>query len=271
MEDMHAKSLQSCLIFVDHMDCRLPGSCPWGFSRQEYWSGLRCPPPGDLPNPGVEPVFLMSPALADGFFTTSASGRRHHVKLLCKLSCCFLSISVPSSLWADDRLQTGTGPWSAHEYVALGNALMSISLCLKSQHSVPSLFIPLTALLPLGPPTTLVTLHLGAHVPSSVILYPLPSPVSGLSSEVNLLFCQFPVSLTEVRQGCPPLTCPIGDHPPSPSCRNSWASEAQLCTYLTLSFFLSQPSPAFLTAPLSPNSHLMFWQIHYSHYFLNNV
>ena len=29
--------------------------CPWGFSRQEYWSGLPCPPPGALPNPGIEP------------------------------------------------------------------------------------------------------------------------------------------------------------------------------------------------------------------------
>ena len=34
--------------------------CPWGFSRQEYWSGLPCPPPGDLPNPEIEP---RSPAL----------------------------------------------------------------------------------------------------------------------------------------------------------------------------------------------------------------
>ena len=34
--------------------------CPQGFSRQEYWSGLPCPPPGDLPNPGIEP---RSPAL----------------------------------------------------------------------------------------------------------------------------------------------------------------------------------------------------------------
>ena len=31
--------------------------CPWGFSRQEYWSGLPCPPPGDRPNPGIEPRF----------------------------------------------------------------------------------------------------------------------------------------------------------------------------------------------------------------------
>ena len=44
-----------------------------GFSRQEYWSGLPCPPPGDLPNPGIEPVSLTSPALAGRFFTTSAT------------------------------------------------------------------------------------------------------------------------------------------------------------------------------------------------------
>ena len=44
-----------------------------GFSRQEYWGGLLCPPPGDLPDPWVEPVSLTSPALAGGFFTTSAT------------------------------------------------------------------------------------------------------------------------------------------------------------------------------------------------------
>ena len=44
--------------------------CPWGFSRQEYWSGLPFPSPGDLPNPGIEPVFLVSPALAGRFLTT---------------------------------------------------------------------------------------------------------------------------------------------------------------------------------------------------------
>ena len=43
-----------------------------GFSRQEYWSGLSCPPPGDHPNSRTEPAFLMSSALAGGFFTTSA-------------------------------------------------------------------------------------------------------------------------------------------------------------------------------------------------------
>ena len=44
-----------------------------GFSRQEYQSGLSCPPLGDLPDPGIEPAFLTSPALANGLFTTSTT------------------------------------------------------------------------------------------------------------------------------------------------------------------------------------------------------
>ena len=48
-----------------------------GFSRQEYWSGLPLPSPGDLPNPGTEPTSLMSPALAGGFFTTSSTWEAH--------------------------------------------------------------------------------------------------------------------------------------------------------------------------------------------------
>ena len=44
-----------------------------GFSRQEYWSGLPFPPPGDLPNPGIKPMTPVSPALAGRFFTTSAA------------------------------------------------------------------------------------------------------------------------------------------------------------------------------------------------------
>ena len=43
------------------------------FSGQEYWSGLPCLPPGNLPDPGIEPVSLTSSALAGGFFTISAT------------------------------------------------------------------------------------------------------------------------------------------------------------------------------------------------------
>ena len=68
-----------------------------GFSRQEYWSGLPCPPPGDLPGRGIEPVTLMSPALADGFFTASAPGKAHFEAMLYK----YKPRIVLSSLWID--------------------------------------------------------------------------------------------------------------------------------------------------------------------------
>ena len=52
-------------------------SLSMGFSRQECWSGSPCLPPGDLPDPGMKPVYLMSPALAGMFFTISATGEAH--------------------------------------------------------------------------------------------------------------------------------------------------------------------------------------------------
>ena len=55
--------------------CQAPLSM--GFSRQEYWSGLVCPSPGDLLEPGMKPESLMSPALAGGFFTTCVTLDAH--------------------------------------------------------------------------------------------------------------------------------------------------------------------------------------------------
>ena len=54
----------------DPIDCSLLGSCVHGIFRQEYWSGLLLPPPGDLSDPGIKSVSFASPALSDGFFTT---------------------------------------------------------------------------------------------------------------------------------------------------------------------------------------------------------
>ena len=58
-------------LFVTLWTISRQASQSMGFSRQEYWNGLPCTPPGDLPDPGIEPVFLTS-TLADGFFTTSS-------------------------------------------------------------------------------------------------------------------------------------------------------------------------------------------------------
>ena len=70
---MHVKSVQMCLTLWPpwNVNCQAPLSV--GFSRQEYCSGLPCPPPGDLPNLRTEPLFLRSPALAGRFFN------RHHL------------------------------------------------------------------------------------------------------------------------------------------------------------------------------------------------
>ena len=50
-------------------------SLSMGFSRHEYWSGLPFPPPGDLPNPEIEPMSLLSPALGGSLFTTELPGK----------------------------------------------------------------------------------------------------------------------------------------------------------------------------------------------------
>ena len=67
------KLLQLCLLFVTPWTIGHQAPLSMGFSRQEYWSGLPCPSPGDLPDPGIEPTSLVSPALAGGFFITSAT------------------------------------------------------------------------------------------------------------------------------------------------------------------------------------------------------
>ena len=62
-----------------------------GYSRQEYWSGLLCPPPGDPPKLGMEPVPLRSPALAGRFFITSTTWEINEaeVDVLLEFSCFF--------------------------------------------------------------------------------------------------------------------------------------------------------------------------------------
>ena len=73
---MHAKSLQLCPTLGScglHTAHQAPLSME--FSRQEYWGGLPFPPPGDLPDTGVESESLASPALAGGFLTNEPPGK----------------------------------------------------------------------------------------------------------------------------------------------------------------------------------------------------
>ena len=66
--------IQSCLTLCDPMNCDPMLLCPWGFSRQEYWSGLPFLSPGDFSNPGIEPRF---PSLQADSLPSEASSRSH--------------------------------------------------------------------------------------------------------------------------------------------------------------------------------------------------
>ena len=68
-----AKSLQSCLTLCSSMDCSLPGCSVCVILQARIWSGFICTPAADLPHPGMELLYLMSPVLAGGFFTTSTT------------------------------------------------------------------------------------------------------------------------------------------------------------------------------------------------------
>ena len=68
-----AKSLQSCSTLVTVWTVAHQAPPSMGFSRQEYWSWLPCPPLGDLPDPGIKSMPLSFPALAGGFLATSAT------------------------------------------------------------------------------------------------------------------------------------------------------------------------------------------------------
>ena len=68
-------SAQSCLTLVTLWTVARQAPLSVGFPRQKYRSRLPFPSPGDLPDPGIKPTSLVSPALAGGFFTTVPSGK----------------------------------------------------------------------------------------------------------------------------------------------------------------------------------------------------
>ena len=87
------------------------GPLSMGFLRQEYWSRLPCPPPGDLHNPGIEPASPVAPALAGRFFTTSATCTVNF-----KMETAQFLGSCPRNWW---RLPSRQGPeWQGEAHCA---------------------------------------------------------------------------------------------------------------------------------------------------------
>ena len=72
---VHAQSLSCVQLFATPSTIAHQAPLSMGFARQEYWSWLPFPPPGNLPNPGIKPASPVSPASAGRFFTTAPPGK----------------------------------------------------------------------------------------------------------------------------------------------------------------------------------------------------
>ena len=101
---LHAQLFSHVWFFVTPWTVAWQAPLFMGFSRQEYWSGLPCPPPWDLHDPGIEPASLASPVLAGGFFTNCAtySMLTRDSALLSLPSCPFCGSSVVFNTYSDN-------------------------------------------------------------------------------------------------------------------------------------------------------------------------
>ena len=106
---------------------------PMGFSRQEYWSGLPCPPPGDLPDPGIEPKSPMAPELQADSLVLS-----HHRSLcVCVCVCILLQIILPYKsllllLFSLSVMSDSAIPWTAAHQDSLSFTISQSLLKLMS-------------------------------------------------------------------------------------------------------------------------------------------
>ena len=119
------------------MDCSLTGSLSMGFPRQEYWSGLLLPPPGDLPDPGIEP---RSPAFQADALKEIVNSPYHHPIYL-SVQCCHSVVSNslrPQGLQHCQPSLSITNTWSLLK-------LMSFESMMPSSHLIlyhPLLLLP---------------------------------------------------------------------------------------------------------------------------------
>ena len=85
-----------------------------GFFRQEYWSGLPFPSPGDLPDPGIEPLSL-TPALAGRFFTISPPGKHsqinNHLRNSLAVQWLGLGTEIPQAAWHSKKKEKEEEPF----------------------------------------------------------------------------------------------------------------------------------------------------------------
>ena len=102
------------------------------FSRQENQSWLPCPPPGDLPDPGIEPASLKSPALAGRFFTTEPQLCDYHFQIMFKLFCqrSVKNINLKENVKKGDFLYVFLGAIRIPNYKTY-NFIWKLAYCVK--------------------------------------------------------------------------------------------------------------------------------------------
>ena len=128
-----AKSPQSCPTLCNPMDCSLPAPLSMGFSRQEYWSRLPCPSPGNLPNPGTELVSLTSLALAGGSLPLAPPGKTLQHVIIIKILMRYLHLQnldcilYHISIWMSYILFSRNDEWLPHWTVQIEMLLPHIS------------------------------------------------------------------------------------------------------------------------------------------------
>ena len=89
---MHAFSATSVVseVFATLWAVDLKAPMSMGFSRKEYWSGLPCPSPGDLPNPGVKPASPACPALQADSLPTEPPGKPYYMCYIYAIYCMYI-------------------------------------------------------------------------------------------------------------------------------------------------------------------------------------
>ena len=116
-----AKSLSCVRLYVTSWTIALQAPLSVGFSREENWSGLPCPPPGDLPNPGIKLVSLISPALTGRFFMRLC--KTPHFPLFVS-GCLILSLSCHAGqAWRWELREKGMGTSLSPQHRAISSSL----------------------------------------------------------------------------------------------------------------------------------------------------
>ena len=143
LASVRAQSLQSCLTLATLWTVARQDPLSMGFSQQEHWSGLPCPPPGDLPNPGIEPTSFPSTTLTGGSFTTSATCEARPWAYLCPVSSARWKSQRPAITPSFGLESSNSAAWT---HLDTKNCLLTRQPCVLADYLLLTYFAPMFSL-----------------------------------------------------------------------------------------------------------------------------